>query len=1516
MPTNENPKVSPVPLQQEAVEHGSAPAIPIVGICSSAGGLDALTRFFGAAPSDSGAAFVVVPHLDPNHESMMVELLSRHTKMTVVQATEGAVVEANHVYIIPPNKFLTIKEGAMQLSVPTAVHRTQTAIDAFLRSLAVDQLDRAIAIILSGTGSHGVLGLKEIKFTGGMVMAQVPESAEFDAMPRNAIATGMVDYVLAPEEMPAALIDYVRHWHNGQQQESESTPEQLYRILAILRARTNYDFRSYRKNMLLRRVQRRMSLCHLANLLDYQQRLRDDPAEVVALYKDLLIGVTAFFREPEAFQVLEQQVIPKLLDRVKDDEPLRVWIPACATGEEAYSIAMLLFEALEAAKRPCNIQIFATDLDEEALDLARHGVYPDTIAGDVSEARLHRFFSASGEGSYQVSKQLRDSIVFAQQSLIGDAPFSRIDLLSCRNLLIYLEPELQAQIIRLFHFALKDDSYLLLGPSESIGRESGLFDTVSKKWRVYRRLGPTRHDLVTIPLTGTTLPPFAGPGGMKMAAQASKSPTYRYADLAHRMLLDDYAPASVLINSRHQIYYHQGPTVDYLEFPSGEPTTDLLAISRPGLRTRVRAAVLSALETGETIVDDEARVKRDGHYVACRITVKPAREPKGVDGLLLVSFEDRTEAAGGTHPAKKASHRAQPIADESRVVTQLESELKSTREDLQSTIEELEGSNEELKASNEEVMSMNEELQSANEELETSKEELQSMNEELNTVNVELQTKVHDLEGANNDITNLLSSTDIATLFLDDQLRIKLFTPPTGKLLSLIATDIGRPIGDFSAKVANDNLIKDVQLVIDDLVPIDKEVWTDGSDQRCYLRRIVPYRTADSRIEGVVITFIDITERKRSEAELEARVMKGTEEIRHGRNRLRSIVETAVDGIVTMDLQGTVDLFNPSAERMFGYRADEVIGRNVKMLMPPPYAEAHDGYLESYLRTGKAKIIGIGREVQGKRKDGTVFPVDLAVAEIGAAANPRFVGTMRDLTEIKRAQEELKHEHALSNAIVSTARVIILRLDQQGRIVSFNNYMEELCGFRLEEVKGKDWFDTFIPKHEHDAIKGVFARAIRGAATRGNINTILTKSGAEVLVEWYDNVLQVHGEPFTLLAVGQNVTERDRLEKEFVQAQKMEAIGRLAGGVAHDFNNLLAGITGGLRVAAKDLVADHPARQMLDQVVGEVNRGSSITRRLLDFSRIGKSKTALIDPREALAAGEGMIRRFLGEDVAVRVICDSSRSRIHADASQLEQAVLNLAINSRDAMPQGGRLDIRCSDLEVSTKDVRQLGARIKPGPFVAISVEDSGCGMDERTRKRALEAFFTTKEAGLGTGLGLSSVSTMVEQGGGCLEINSKPEVGTTVRMLFPRVAEGVAAVEVSDDPKAQPPTGKGEVILLVEDATLVRLGVQHVLERLGYVVLSVKDPEHALKELKKSEATVDLLLTDVVLPGMSGPELADAVKGIYPEIQILFMSAFPTEELIAQKRVAPGTITLEKPFGDEQLAEQVRKALANAEP
>jgi len=969
----------------------------IVGIGASSSSIDALIVFFSKMPKNTGMAFVLLPHLESNYQSFMAPLFKGKVNMPVLEAEDNMLVEANHVYTLAVSKETTIADSHFHLSNTSKPHQEWIAIDYFLSSLAKDQGERSVAVILSGTGCQGTLGLRDIKLSGGMIIAQDPLTTQHYQMPKNAIDSGLVDMMVSPEEMSSILIKYTSHPYLDKQTHTitESKLKNIYRILAYMRKRIKYDFRGYQQNMLLRRIQRRMCINQLNSLDAYYDLLKANQKEVTALNKDLLIGATTFFRDKDAFKVLAKKIIPRLVANCTEKKPLRIWVPACAAGEELYTITMLVFEAFDQAKKPVMAQIFASDIDKHSLKIAREGVYPKYIEGDISSDRLKRFFEYTAKDEYKIKKALRETIIFTTQNLVCDTPSSDLDLICCRNLLIYLRPELQSKVLNTFHFALKPDSVLMLGPSESLGNNNQ-FETLSKRWRLFKSIKVINKMSIKSPIERNTPQNFTKKHSNKIMNDHTTPPA-RFVELVNRDLLEEYAPAAVLINRAYEILHFQGPTSNFLELPKGMPTHNIIMLLRQGLRARIRHAVDYVIKENQLIVDSDAKVKRNGYYVPCQLTVRPVFDPKFSSDLLLITFEEKQDASSDKNILTTTFNLS---STDSSIVEHLKYQLHATREDLQSTVGELEGSNEELKVSNADVMSINEELRSANEELEISKEELQSMNEELNTVNSELQFKVEELKKNCDDTKNLLSSTGIATIFLDRKLQIRLFNPAIAKLLNLRKSDIGRSISDFSAKVTNNDLLKDARYVLNKLLPIEKDVWSLGDNQKkcCYLRRIVPYRTVDDHISGIVITFVEITERFKQKRYLEQCVQDRTKALYDREARLDSIMKYASEAIVVMDEKGEITEFNKAAENIFGYQDIEIIGKRIEVLVPLVHLENRRLGDESDLRVKNKIRAQAQQNLTAIRKSGSEFPIRLTTTLI---ANDKLcIGIIADLSEV------------------------------------------------------------------------------------------------------------------------------------------------------------------------------------------------------------------------------------------------------------------------------------------------------------------------------------------------------------------------------------------------------------------------------------------------------------------------------------------------------------------------------------
>jgi two-component system CheB/CheR fusion protein len=827
---------------------------PIVGIGASAGGLEALELFLKNVPKDSGMAFVIVQHLDPTQKGILVELLQRGTTMRVAQVKDRMQVEANCVYVIPPNKNLSILHGVLHLLDPLAPRGLRLPIDFFFRALAEDRQENSIGVILSGMGSDGTLGLRRIKEKAGVVFVQEPASAKFDGMPRSAVDAGLADVIALVQELPDKIIAYLHHVPLIAKGQGEDYAAQsaLEKVVILLRMQTGHDFSLYKKSTIYRRIERRMGLHQINKIADYVRFLQENPQEVKLLFNDLLIGVTSFFRDPEAWEQVKAEVLPALFAACTSHQALRAWIPACSTGEEAYSLAILFKEKLEELKpiKKITLQVFATDLDQQAIDKAREGVFPANIAADVSAERMNRFFVKVDRG-YQVAKIIRETVIFAPQNIIMDPPFTKLDFLSCRNLLIYLAPELQKKLLPLFHYSLNPGGFLFLGNAETVGTFTNLFKPLAGKTRMYRRLDTA---LAMEPIEFPTTFKASKPGAPAMP----QKPTANLQTLADQLLLQTYSPAAVLTNDKGDIFYISGRTGKYLEAAAGKADWNIFAMAREGLSYELRNAFKNALRQKEIVKLEKISVGTNGGKQIVNVTIQPVSEASALQGMVMIVFTDVAAMPQTKTTGKLRGRETAHVAEQER-------ELERVRQEVQSMREEMQSSQEELKSANEELQSTNEELQSTNEELTTSKEEMQSMNEELHTVNQELQTRMDELSRTNNDMKNLLDSTDIATLFLDNNLRVRRFTAQTSKITKLITSDVGRPITDIASALLYPELADETHQVLRTLIKVERQISTP--DGNWFEARILPYRTLDNMIDGVVITFVDITEIKKLKGE-------------------------------------------------------------------------------------------------------------------------------------------------------------------------------------------------------------------------------------------------------------------------------------------------------------------------------------------------------------------------------------------------------------------------------------------------------------------------------------------------------------------------------------------------------------------------------------------------------------------------------------------------------------------------
>ena len=1009
-------------------------SFPIVGIGASAGGLEALEVFLKNVPAKCGVAFVIVQHLDPTHKDMMVELLQRVTAIPIVQVSDCLKIEADHVYVIPPNKDMSLLHGSLHLLDPVVRRGLRLPVDFFFRSLADDLQEQSIGVILSGMGSDGSLGLRAIKENGGGIFVQEPSSAKFDGMPRSAIDACPVDVIAPVEELPGKILAWLSRLPSLFKQElplEARVLSGLEKVIILLRVQTGQDFSLYKKSTIYRRIERRMGIHQIERIADYVHFLQENPHETELLFKELLIGVTSFFRDPSAWETLKLKVIPSLLAARPVGGVLRAWVTGCSTGEEAYSLAIVFREVIETVKPSGNfrLQIFATDLDKDAIDKARAGFFPMNIAADVSQERLLRFFEQDDHG-YRISREIRETVVFAPQNVIMDPPFTKLDLLICRNLLIYLEPELQKKLLPLFHYSLNPEGVLFLGSAESLGSLTNLFKPIDAKIRLFSKLNSGSREPLALPFSfAHTMPALQA-----VATDQSKlqTPAINLQAITDQFLLQHYTPAAVLTNDQGDIVSISGHTGKYLEPAAGKANWNIFAMARDGLRYELNLMFGSVLHQKGVVTKNGVNIGSNGGTTTINLMIELLEKPDALRGFVLIVFKDVESVSGAIAEDKP------PVADNrGGLQTSLEQELSKARDEILSIREEMQTSHEELKSTNEEMQSANEELQSTNEELTTSKEEMQSMNEEMQTVNHELQSKVSDLSQVNNDMKNLLNSTDIATLFLDDALNIRRFTTRTASIIKLIASDVGRPVTDIVTDLHYPALADDAREVLHSLVFSEKEV--SASNGRWFIVKIMPYRTHENRIVGLVITFTDISIAKKLE-----------ESLRESEERFRAAIESSDISVAAVDTELRYTwLYDPhhefNASASIGKRDDELPDmQNVAELM---------AVKRKVLATGET----VYRDLTLTCSDGSLHyyrlvakPLRCASGEMIGVITVAADNTARKEAEVAQQESEDRF-HFLFEVISEGA----LLLDAEGKILLANREAERISGFSREEMQGK-----------------------------------------------------------------------------------------------------------------------------------------------------------------------------------------------------------------------------------------------------------------------------------------------------------------------------------------------------------------------------------------------------------------------------------------------------------------------------
>lgn len=1044
----------------------------IVGIGASAGGIEALTDFFREVQPDSGMAYVVILHLSPDYDSQLTQVLQSVARIPVTQVTETVKVVVNHIYVVPPNKHLQMEDGDITVHPNTHIEERRAPVDIFLRTLAETHGSRALAVILSGTGANGSMGLKRIKENGGGVFVPSPREAVFSEMPRHAIATDLVDEVLPVGQIPERLQTYYQSLGTitipvEAQQRPEDQQQALREVFTQLRLRTSHDFSNYKRPTLLRRLARRIHVRNLPDLPAYVTYLRENPEEVQALLKDLLISVTNFFRDSQVFTALDQDVLPTLLQGKKSDDTVRVWVAGCATGEEAYSLAILLAERTLGVLDAPKVQIFATDIDEDAIATAREGLYTLNDAADVSPEQLRRFFTREGD-DYRIRREIRETILFAPHNMLKDPPFSRLDLVSCRNVLIYLNQTAQERVLETFHFALNPGGYMLLGTSETVDGSNDLYAIVSREHHLYQsrqvavRPYPVPEGIPALPIERK---PLAEP----VPETESRTPLrLNYGDM-HQQLLEQYAPPSIIVNEEYDVLHISERAGRYLHIAGGEPTKNLLKLIRPELRLELRTALYQAVQRQTNIDVRNLPLRIADQPETITIHVRPVlREGDPARGFILVLFDPAGDETG--EPARV-------ITSVEPVVHQLEEELMRTKTQLRSSNEHHELQAEELKASNEELQAMNEELRSAAEELETGKEELQSLNEELITVNQELKVKVDEISITSNNLQNLINATDIATLFLDRRLRVNLFTPATRQLFNLIPTDSGRPLTDITNRLDYPDLPADAERVLETLQPIEREVRT--TDNRTFIMRVLPYRTADDRINGVVVTFVEMTERKAA-----------AESLRQSEEQLSAIVNQMAAGIARGNADGTLTFVNQRYCDLLGYEPAEVLGIKMQDFTHPDDRARN---LELFYRLGNT---GQPFDVEKRyvRKDGSVVWVHNNVSALydSEGAITQLLAVSVDITPRKQAEEALRQSEERFRLLTIASSDTLYRMSADWQRMHYLN-----GGTFLKDTPSTSasWLEQYIPAEDQATVQAVIQQAIQTKSTFELEHRVIQRDG-------------------------------------------------------------------------------------------------------------------------------------------------------------------------------------------------------------------------------------------------------------------------------------------------------------------------------------------------------------------------------------------------------------------------------------
>lgn len=1451
--------------------------LPIVGIGASAGGLKEFEHFFKNMPEGKQAAYVIIQHLDPNHKSMLVDIVGRYTDMDVLEIKDNMQPEAGKVYIIPPNKTVSLEEDRLELSTLTREGGRHLPIDTFFRSLKESLKEKAIAVILSGTGSDGTAGIKHIKEAGGLVLVQEPETAQYDGMPLSAVKTGLVDYVLPVEKMSEAILNYIENEFDNHKllgADDEKTFDYINEIFKLIKVKTGNDFSNYKRNTIHRRIERRLTVNKIDSLKDYVQFLKKDKREISILYKELLISVTNFFRDPKIFEYIDEKIVPRIVSEAQD-QTIRIWVPACATGEEAYSLAILFKQYIDKNQLDIDVQVFASDIDTDAVLKARDGYYNKNIEADVPPVLLKKFFLKEKNG-YQIKKSIREIVIFADQNLLQDPPYSRLDLISCRNLLIYLDTDLQQKAINVFHYSLRNDGILILGSSESLGASARYFNAIERKSKIFSKI----ENKSLASRVWNVSDSFEK---NKPAISANKPQKVKsLPELTHDFIVEHHTPPAIVINPEGEIVYVHGKTGKYLEISTGEISTNILRVAREGLKIALNSLIRKAKKTNDSVITGNVVINSDDGVENIDIVVSPLKKSTEHTNLFVILFKPSLTGK------KEKRIKSETDKEENAAIHELEKELLEKDEYLQNTIEELETTNEELKSANEEAQSTNEELQSTNEELETSKEELQSVNEELTTTNNELNLKIEQLNKVSNTLKNLLSSTQIATIFLDKKLKIFSFTPAVSAIIDLIESDIGRSLEQFTNKLEYADFMKDARRVLHTLVPKEREVTTP--DHRYFWMRIIPYRTLDDTIEGLVITFTDITEKKRQEEELdqhrhhlEELVKKKGAELQKSEERFREISAVSSDYSYSytvsekgdFKLQWTFGNFR----KLTGYSEFDILkGDNQKVIIHPDDLDQ--------VRKGKQKLLEgetVVNEVRIITKSGKTKWIREKAVPAWDEKKQRInqiISTIQDITEIKKSEQIIIEKEKMFSRTERVANIGSWEWDIEPDIVKWSDELFNIFG--IDPMDGAPAFadqNRIFSSEDYKTLSRVLNKAINeGVAYELEIDAI--RSNGEVrhcIVRGYPEK-DSNGKVFKFYGSFQDITERKKAEKILRESEANLRMlnstkDKLFSIIGHDLNTPIANISGfsSLIEEKYDRLDDEQIRKYNSFIMQSAQNLSTLLNNLLTWARAQRNAVDYNPQKVGLKEfiDRGLSFQSITSDKkGIRLINSVDPSlNGYMDEDTMTTVLRNLVSNAIKFTHPGGSV----------TVDARNSKNEI------IIGVHDNGIGIEKDKLGSIFDLTESQSTPGTnnekGTGLGLVICKEFVEINKGRIWAESQPGKRTSFYFTVPRYKKGRQITEKSEKSEFS----AKYTFLLVEDDEmnflLLQASLKNVLGPDNVEILHAKTGEEAIESCKKNEQ-VQMVFMDVRMPGMDGYEATEKIKSIRPDLPIIMQTAKPSLE------------------------------------